>query len=104
MMTTADAWRKQLVTLLDGLVPLHMLTLSRRGISQDRVDAALDTISSSGDAFEPGGVRSRDARGSLLGALAEAIAIIAITRPEGVDVFGAHWCRNHNHAAEEDAE
>ena len=98
---TADAWRKQLVTLLDGLVPLHMLTLSRKGISQARIDAALETISSSGDAFEPGGVRSKDARGSLLGALAEAIAMIALTNPDGVDLFGSHWCCDHNHPVEE---
>lgn len=92
---TTHLWREQLGTLLDGLVPLHMLTLSRRGITQERVDQALETISSSGDAFEPGGVRTRDARGSLLGGLAESIAIIALTRPEGVELFGDHWCRDH---------
>lgn len=92
---TAALWPEQLCTLLGGLVPLHMLTLSRRGITPERVDQALETISSSGDAFEPGGVRTKDARGSLLGALAEAIAIIALTRPEGVDIFGGHWCRDH---------
>ena len=52
----ATLHREQLVNLLGGLVPLYMLTLGRRGISQERVDAALEVISSSGDAFEPGGV------------------------------------------------
>ena len=95
-------WREQLATLLGGLVPLHMMMLNLRGITQARIDAALETISSSGDAFEPGGVRSRDARGSLLGALAEAIAIIALTDPRGVDLFGGHWCRDHAHEPEEE--
>lgn len=88
-------FRDQLSTLLGGLVPLYMLTLRRSGITQARIDSALETISSSGDAFEPGGVRTKDARQSLLGALAEAIAILALSRPEGVDVFGAHWCVDH---------
>ena len=91
----ATLHREQLVNLLGGLVPLYMITLGRRGISQERVDAALEVISSSGDAFEPGGVRSTDARRSLLGALAEAIAILTLTRPEGIDLFGAHWCADH---------
>lgn len=94
--TATELWRRQLVVALDGLVPLHMLMLGVRGIGQERVERALETIAASGDAFEPGGKRTGDARGSLLGSLAEGIAVLALTYAEGVDLFGGHWCRDHS--------
>lgn len=90
-MTAADAAARMsgLRTVLDGLVPLYMMTLPREGL-EDRAARAADVIASTGDAFE--GDRSRESGRSLLNALAEAIAVLALTDTGCVELFGGHWC------------
>ena len=79
-------------TVLDGLVPLYMLRMARRGLpSEQRIADCLDLITASGDALE----HHRDGAETALNALAEAIATLALVRPEGVDLLGGHWCRDH---------
>lgn len=76
---------------LDGLVPLYMFTEPRRGRLGERAEEAADLIASHGDDLEHG----REAGGETLNALAAGIAVLATIRPEGVDAFGGHWCRDH---------
>ncbi len=77
---------------LDGLVPLYMLTLQRRGSIGRSAQECADIIAAHGDDLEHG----RDGGADTLNAVAKAIATLALIRPEGIDLFGGHWCRNHN--------
>ncbi len=80
-------------TTLDGLVPLYMLRMARRGLpSDERIQECADIITANGDDLE----HSREhGSAEALNAIAEAIATLALVRPEGVDLLGGHWCRNH---------
>lgn len=79
-------------SVLDGLVPLFMALMERRGIpSDERIAACADVITANGDDLEHG----RDGAQMALNALAEAIATLAMIRPEGINLLGGHWCRDH---------
>lgn len=78
-------------TTLDGLVPLYMLTLRTRGGLELRAQACVDAIAAHGDDLEHG----REEGGATLNAIAEAIAILALLRAGGIEVFGGHYCRDH---------
>lgn len=82
-------------TALDGLVPLYMFRFrTTSALSVERAQACADVITAHGDDLD----LSRDGKepGSALNAMAEGIAIMALARPEGVDLLGGHWCRNHS--------
>lgn len=79
-------------TVLDGLVPLHMMIQERRGRLGDRAEECADLIASHGDALEHG----RQSSAATLNALAAGIAVLCLTRREGVLAFGGHWCRDHS--------
>lgn len=81
-------------TTLDGLVPLYMLRMARRGLPSDaRIQECADIITANGDDLEHG---RGDGATLALNAFAEAIATLALMRPEGVDLLGGHWCRDHS--------
>ena len=80
-------------TALDGLVPLYMLRMARQGVpSEARIQECVDIITANGDDLE----HSRE-HGSAesLNSIAEGIATLALVRPEGVNLLGGHWCRDH---------
>lgn len=81
-------------TTLDGLVPLYMLRIACRGLpSDERIQECADIITANGDNLE----HSReDGAAAALNAIAEAIATLALVRPEGVNLLGGHWCRDHH--------
>lgn len=80
-------------TTLDGLVPLYMLRAAWKPASDDRLRECVDVITANGDDLE----HSRDGKtpAEALNAIAEAIATLALARPEGVNLLGGHWCRDH---------
>lgn len=95
-MTATDARNRVSLmrATLDGLVPLYMLRMSTRGVlSEAHVSELVDQITANGDDLE----HSRDGAtpAEALNALAKGIATLALARPEGVDLLGGHWCRDH---------
>lgn len=81
-------------TVLGGLVPLYQMRMACRGVPSDAYLAeCADLIASSGDDLEHS--RDPESAGSALNAMAEAIAALSMLRPEGIDLLGGHWCRDH---------
>ena len=90
-----------LITVLGGLVPLHLMRLTRPGeLSRAQSEAAADggladTIAEAGDRLTaPGNFRKpadREARCQVLNAMATCLALGAL-QPGGVTWCGAHWC------------
>lgn len=85
-------------TVLEGLVPLHILTLSRPGaLDRARAQAGdlADVVACGGDRLvAPGnfrGAEERKARGEALNAVATCLAVGA-HNPGGVTWAGLHWC------------
>ncbi len=83
--------RDQLLLMLDTLVPLRMWELAGRTETVD-VDALTEAIASHGDDLEFGGPDEHQTRMALV----TALALLALSRPDGVDWAGGHWCRDHD--------
>ncbi|MFF9787118.1 hypothetical protein [Streptomyces nigrescens] len=85
-------------TLLEGLVPLHMMRLNRPGElsrAHQEAEGLGDVIAETGDRLTASGnFRSpsdRAARRQVLNAIATCLALGA-HQPGGVTWAGAHWC------------
>ena len=85
---TATHRREMIRLAMDALVPLRVMEL--RGHSTDQLmEMAPDLaeyIASNGDDIE--------FEGKGIAELATGIAVLILLRPEGVDLFGGHWCRD----------
>ena len=98
---TVEEAHEQLLLVLDGLVPLHLMRLSNPGeLARAQREAAIpggpaDVIAESGDRLTASGNFQGDGehrtRGRLLSALARGLALGAL-QPGGVTWAGAHWC------------
>jgi hypothetical protein len=99
------------ITVLAGLVPLHIATLqanpARLRAARRDIDGCIDVITAAGQHLQEGNWRltqrgtvvrytKRDhaERRQALTALARALAVCALTRPAGVTFAGLHWCSN----------
>ncbi len=78
---------------MDSMVPLRIWEIRNwpESILLAAAPDLVDYIASHGDEIEHGG----DSLGTGLGKLATAIAVLALLRPEGVNLLGGHWCRDH---------
>lgn len=98
MTTSGPESLGHLRTVLEGLVPLHMMRLNRPGeMSRARAEAQDlgDVIAEAGDRLTASGnFRSpsdRATRSQVLNAMATCLALGA-HQPGGVTWVGAHWC------------
>ena len=97
------------LTVITGLVPLHLADLtanpSRLEKARQNVDAILDAITSDSQGLLEGNCRLTDRggvvrytkarhreRGQALHAVARGLAICALTVDGGVAFHGLHWC------------
>lgn len=95
---TATADHGPLLTILDGLVPLHLMRLARPGEYQRALAEAgdlADAIAEAGDRLTaPANFRApsdRRTRGELLNTMATCLALGA-RQPGGIVWAGRHWC------------
>jgi hypothetical protein len=97
------------LTVLDGLVPLHIADLaaspSRLRAARHGLGDHIDTITAAAQHLAEDNYRltqrarvvrmsttARRERRQVLHSTARALAILALTAPAGVDFAGRHWC------------
>ena len=86
-MTAAD--RREMVRIaMDAMVPLRVMELRTMSPEQllEMAPDLSEYIASNGDDIE--------FEGKGIAKLATGIAVLILLRPEGVDLFGGHWCRD----------
>lgn len=96
--TTETDAMERLLTVLDGLVPLHIARLGRpdeMNRTHEEAQDLADRIAEAGDRLTaPGNFRNpedRQTRSRLLSAMATCLALGA-HQPGGITWTGAHWC------------
>lgn len=97
------------LTVLDGLVPLHIVDLaaspSRLRAALHGLDGHIDTITAAAQHLAENNYRltqrgrvvrmratARRERRQALHSMARALAVLALTAEDGVDFHGRHWC------------
>jgi hypothetical protein len=83
-----------LMTVLDGLIPLHLMRLAQlsEGDRSRLAERYADALAAGADRLTaPGNFDDRAERSEALTALAGALAIGAM-QPGGVTWAGRHWC------------